>query len=245
MRMVSKSTRASAPRHKRVAIPPAYRRQWGELRNIGHCGNCTGKTTAMNWEQAIDILAIIGLFTGIVFAAYYQRATVTQMKRESDATVESLTALHAQTNQMQEQTDEMRAAMANESRPVLFAMVANSSPPTLTIGNHGRNPASDLRISLSLPLQDARGHTIDEIDTFPALPGWYRLVFDLAAPTIDGVDLSAPEAPLGANWEVPEDFVLEATVHYRDAISGAEYEQTLKAEVTGIGSPIRLEMIPS
>lgn len=199
----------------------------------------------MSWEQSIDILAIVGLFLGIVFAAYYQRATVTQMTRESDATVESLTALHAQTVQMQQQTDEMRAAMANESRPVLFATVANSDPPTLIIGNHGRNPASDLRISLSLPLQDARGHTIDEIDTFPALPGWYRLVFDLAAPTIDGVNLAQPEAPAGANWEVPEDFVLEAHVQYRDALSGAEYAQTLKAEVTGTGSSIRLEAIPS
>lgn len=199
----------------------------------------------MNWEQAIDILTIAGLFTGIVFAAYYQRATVTQMKRESDATVESLMALHAQTTQMQKQTNEMRDAMVNESRPVLFAMVANTSPPTLTIGNQGRNPASDLRIALSLPLQDARGHTIDEIDTFPALPGWYRLVFDLGAPTINGVDQSEPEAPLGDNWEVPKDFVLEATVRYRDAVSGAAYEQTLKAEVTGIDSPIRLEAIPN
>lgn len=199
----------------------------------------------MNWEQAIDILAIVGLFTGIVFAAYYQRATVAQMKRESDATVESLTALHAQTVQMQQQTDEMRAAMANESRPVLFATVANTDPPTLIIGNHGRNPASDLRISLSLPLRDARGHTIDEIDTFPALPGWYRLVFELAAPIVEGVSLAEPEAPLGANWEVPDDFLLEATVNYRDAISGADYAQTLKAEVTGNNSPIRLEVIPS
>lgn len=199
----------------------------------------------MSYEQTVDILAIIGLFLGIVFAAYYQRATVAQMKRESDATVESLTALHAQTAQMQQQTNEMRAAMANESRPVLFATVANTDPPTLIIGNHGRNPASDLRISLSLPLRDARGHTIDEIDTFPALPGWYRLVFELAAPTIDGVDFSQPEAPLGANWEVPDDFVLEATVNYRDAISGADYAQTLKAEVTGNRSPIRLEVIPS
>lgn len=189
----------------------------------------------MSYEQSIDILAIVGLFLGIVFAAYYQRATVTQMTRESDATVESLTALHAQTIQMQQQTDEMRAAMANESRPVLFATVANSDPPTLIIGNHGRNPASDLRISLSLPLRDARGHTIDEIDTFPALPGWYRLVFELAA----------PEAPLGANWDVPEDFVLEATVNYRDALSGEDYAQTLKAEVTGNGSAIRLEPIPN
>ena len=62
----------------------------------------------MNWEQAIDILAIVGLFGGIVFAAYYQRASVTQMRRESDATVESLTALNAQTAQMQQQTVEMR-----------------------------------------------------------------------------------------------------------------------------------------
>jgi hypothetical protein len=199
----------------------------------------------MNWEQAIDILAIVGLFTGIVFAAYYQRASVTQMRRESDATVESLTALNAQTAQMQQQTVEMRAAMANESRPVLFATVANTSPPTLIIGNHGRNPASDLQISLSLPLRDAQGHTIGEIDTFPALPGWYRLVFDLAAPTIDGVALARPDAPPGADWEVPDDFVLEATVHYRDAISSADYAQTLKAEVTGNRSAIRLEVIPS
>ena len=199
----------------------------------------------MSYEQTIDILAIVGLFAGIVFAAYYQRATVVQMKRESDATVESLTALHAQTAQMQQQTIEMRAAMANESRPVLFATVANTNPPTLIIGNHGRNSASDLKISLSLPLRDARGHTIDDIDTFPALPGWYRLVFDLAAPTVDGVDLSVPEAPLGANWEVPEDFVLEAKVHYRDAVSGADYEQTLKAEVTGNRGAIRLEAIPT
>src|SRR5690349_24620666 len=105
----------------------------------------------MSWEQTIDIPAIVGLFLGILFAAYSQRATVTQMTRESDATVESLTALHAQTIQMQQQTDEMHAAMANESRPVLFATVANSNPPRLIIGNHGRNPASDLRISLSLP----------------------------------------------------------------------------------------------
>lgn len=199
----------------------------------------------MSYEQTVDVLAIVGLFLGIVFAAYYQRATVAQMTRESDATVESLTALHAQTVQMQQQTDEMRAAMANESRPVLFATVANSDPPTLIIGNHGRNPASDLRISLSLPLRDARGHTIDEIDTFPALPGWYRLVFELAAPTIEGVDLATSQSGAGGNWEVPEDFVLEATVNYRDALSGADYAQTLKAEVTGNGSPIRLEPIPS
>ena len=192
----------------------------------------------MSWEQAIDILAIVGLFAGIVFAAYYQRATVGQMKRQSDATVDSLTALNAQTAQMQQQTIEMRAAMANESRPVLFATVANTNPPTLIIGNHGRNPASDLQISLSLPLRDARGQTIDEIDTFPALPGWYRLVFDLAAP--GNVD-----APPGGNWDVPEDFVLEATVHYRDALSGEDYAQTLKAEVTGNGSAIRLEPIPN
>ena len=202
-----------------------------------------GKGVGVSYEQTIDILAIVGLFAGIVFAAYYQRASVAQMKRESDATVESLTALHAQTVQMQQQTIEMRAAMANESRPVLFATVANTNPPTLIIGNHGRNPASDLRISLSLPLKDARGHTIDEHNTFPALPGWYRLIFDLAAPTIDGVDLAEPEAPLGANWEVPDDFVLEATVHYRDAVSEAEYEQTLKAEVTGVDSAVRLESI--
>jgi hypothetical protein len=193
---------------------------------------------AMSWEQAIDILAIVGLFTGIVFAAYYQRKTVVQMKRESDATVASLTALNAQTAQMQQQTVEMRAAMANESRPVLFATVANTNPPTLIIGNHGRNPASDLQISLSLPLRDARGHTIDEIDTFPALPGWYRLVFDLAAP--GNID-----APPGGNWDVPADFVLQATVHYRDAISGADYAQTLKAEVADSRGPIRLEVIPS
>ncbi len=199
----------------------------------------------MSYEQTVDVLAIVGLFLGIVFAAYYQRATVAQMTRESDATVESLTALHAQTVQMQQQTDEMRAAMANESRPVLFATVANSDPPTLIIGNHGRNPASDLRISLSLPLRDARGHTIDEIDSFPALPGWYRLVFELAAPTIEGVDLATSQSGAGENWEVPEDFVLEATVNYRDALSGAEYSQTLKAEVTGNNSPIRLEPIPS
>ena len=204
-----------------------------------------GKNIVMSYEQTIDILAIVGLFLGIVFAAYYQRASVAQMKRESDATVESLTALHAQTIQMQQQTTEMRAAMANESRPVLFATVANTNPPTLIIGNHGRNPASDLRISLSLPLRDARGHTIDEIDTFPTLPGWYRLVFDLAAPTFDGKHLSQPEAPLSANWEVPDDFLLEATVQYRDAISGADYAQTLKAEVTGIHSAIRLEAIES
>lgn len=214
----------------------------GEHRPVPHG---QGKDVALSYEQTIDILAIVGLFAGIVFAAYYQRATVTQMKRESDATVESLTVLNAQTAQMQQQTNEMRAAMANESRPVLFATVANTNPPTLIIGNHGRNPASDLQISLSLPLRDARGHTIDEIDTFPALPGWYRLVFELAAPTIAGVNLSEPEAPLGANWEVPDDFVLEATVNYRDAISGADYEQTLKAEVTGNRSPIRLEVIPN
>jgi len=199
----------------------------------------------MTYEQTVDVLAIVGLFLGIVFAAYYQRATVTQMTRESDATVESLTALHAQTVQMQQQTAEMRAAMANESRPVLFATVANSDPPTLIIGNHGRNPASDLRVSLSLPLRDARGHTIDEIDSFPALPGWYRLVFELAAPTIEGVDLAKSQPGAGGNWEVPEDFVLEATVNYRDALSGAEYSQTLKAEVTGNNSPIRLEPIPN
>ena len=199
----------------------------------------------MTYEQTVDVLAIVGLFLGIVFAAYYQRATVTQMTRESDATVESLTALHAQTVQMQQQTAEMRAAMANESRPVLFATVANSDPPTLIIGNHGRNPASDLRVSLSLPLRDARGHTIDEIDSFPALPGWYRLVFELAAPTIEGVDLAKSHPGTGGNWEVPEDFVLEATVNYRDALSGAEYSQTLKAEVTGNNSPIRLEPIPN
>lgn len=199
----------------------------------------------MTYEQTVDVLAIVGLFLGIVFAAYYQRATVAQMTRESDATVESLTALHAQTVQMQQQTAEMRAAMANESRPVLFATVANSDPPTLIIGNHGRNPASDLRVSLSLPLRDARGHTIDEIDSFPALPGWYRLVFELAAPTIEGVDLAKSQPGAGGNWEVPEDFVLEATVNYRDALSGAEYSQTLKAEVTGNNSPIRLEPIPN
>lgn len=199
----------------------------------------------MTYEQTVDVLAIVGLFLGIVFAAYYQRATVAQMTRESDATVESLIALHAQTVQMQQQTAEMRAAMANESRPVLFATVANSDPPTLIIGNHGRNPASDLRVSLSLPLRDARGHTIDEIDSFPALPGWYRLVFELAAPTIEGVDLAKSQPGAGGNWEVPEDFVLEATVNYRDALSGAEYSQTLKAEVTGNNSPIRLEPIPN
>lgn len=199
----------------------------------------------MSWEQSIDILAIVGLFSGIVFAAYYQRATVAQMKRESDATVESLTALHAQTVLMQEQTAEMRATMANESRPVLFATVANSSPPVLIVGNHGRNPASDLQISLSLPLRDAHGHTIDEIDTFPALPGWYRLVFELAAPTVDGSAPVRPEAPASADWEVPEDFVLEANVTYRDAISGAKYAQTLKAEVTDSLGPIRLEAIPN
>lgn len=199
----------------------------------------------MSWEQAIDILAIVGLFAGIVFAAYYQRATVVQMKRQSDATVESMIALHDQTAQMQQQTIEMRAAMANESRPVLFATVVNSSPPTLIIGNHGRNPASDLQIALSLPLRDAHGHTIDEIDTFPALPGWYRLVFELAAPGTSGTAPERPEAPLSADWDVPEDFVLEATVHYRDAISGAEYAQTLKAEVADDRGPIRLEVIPS
>src|SRR5215213_5640026 len=131
--------------------------------------NLQRKGAGMSYEQTVDILAIVGLFAGIVFAAYYQRASVTQMKRESDATVESLTALHAQTAQMQQQTIEMRAAMANESRPVLFATVVNSDPPTLIVGNHGRNPASDLHISLSLPLRDARGHIIDESDTFPAL----------------------------------------------------------------------------
>jgi hypothetical protein len=135
--------------------------------------------------------------------------------------------------------------MANESRPVLFATVVNSSPPTLIIGNHGRNPASDLQISLSLPLRDAHGHTIDEIDTFPALPGWYRLVFELAAPGTKGSNPARPEAPLSADWSVPEDFVLVATVHYRDAISGAEYAQTLKAEVADDRGPIRLEVIPS
>jgi hypothetical protein len=214
----------------------------GEHRSVPHVQE---KGVSVSYEQTIDILALVGLFAGIVFAAYYQRASVAQMKRESDATVESLTALHAQTVQMQHQTNEMRAAMANESRPVLFATVANSDPPTLIIGNHGRNPASDLRISLSLPLRDARGHTIDEIDAFPALPGWYRLVFELAAPTIDGVDLSQSEDPAGSNWEVPDDFVLEAKVHYRDAVSGAEYHQTLKAEVTGKRGAIRLEMIPT
>lgn len=195
----------------------------------------------MNWEQTIDILTITGLFAGIVFAAYYQRATVTQMRRESDATVESIKLLAVQTTQMQQQTAEMQATMANDSRPVLFATVANSDPPTLIIGNHGRNPASDLRISLSLPLRDAHGQTIGENDTFPALPGQYQLVFDLAAPNLDGDSEALP----GANWEVPQDFVLVATVHYRDAVSGAEYEQTLKAEVTGVDSPIRLEPIPN
>jgi hypothetical protein len=196
----------------------------------------------MSWEQTIDILAIVGLFAGIVFAAYYQRQTVVQMKRESDATVDSLKALNAQTALMQQQTNEMRAAMNNESRPVLFATVANSSPPTLIIGNHGRNPASDLHISLSLPLKDAQGHAIEEIDTFPALPGWYRLVFDLAAPTTAEPSGMAS----GGDWEVPDDFVLEATVKYRDAISGADYAQTLKAEVISGGHrAVRLEVIPS
>ena len=35
----------------------------------------------MSWEQTIYILAIVGLFAGIVFAAFYQRQTVVQMKR--------------------------------------------------------------------------------------------------------------------------------------------------------------------
>jgi len=200
----------------------------------------------MSWEQTIDILAIVGLFAGIVFAAFYQRQTVVQMKRESDATVESLHALNAQTALMQQQTNEMRAAMNNESRPVLFATVANTSPPSLIIGNHGRNPASDLHISLSLPLKDARGHAIEEIDTFPALPGWYRLVFDLAAPTGDEGTTGEVVTTPGADWEVPDDFVLEATVKYRDAISGTDYAQTLKAEViTGGHRAVRLEVIPS
>ena len=200
----------------------------------------------MSWEQTIDILAIVGLFAGIVFAAYYQRQTVIQMKRESDATVDSLHELNAQTALMQQQTNEMRAAMNNESRPVLFATIANSSPPTLIIGNHGRNPASDLHISLSLPLKDARGHSIEELDTFPALPGWYRLVFDLAAPTSEAGAAVVSETTAGADWEVPDDFVLEATVNYRDAISGTGYTQDLKAEVTaGSRRPVRLEVIPS
>lgn len=200
----------------------------------------------MSWEQTIDILAIVGLFAGIVFAAYYQRQTVVQMKRESDATVDSLKALNAQTALMQQQTVEMRAAMDNESRPVLFATIANTSPPTLIIGNHGRNPASDLHISLSLPLKDARGHAIEEIDTFPALPGWYRLVFDLAAPTsVRGVSGASETTPV-VDWEVPDDFVLEAKVKYRDAISGTEYSQELEAEViTGSHRSVRLEVIPS
>jgi hypothetical protein len=200
----------------------------------------------MSWEQSIDILAIVGLFAGIVFAAYYQRQTVVQMKRESDATVESLQTLNEQTSLMQQQTVEMRAAMDNESRPVLFATVANSSPPTLIIGNHGRNPASDLHISLSLPLKDAQGHAIEEIDTFPALPGWYRLVFDLAAPTSVGGTTDVSETTPASDWEVPEDFVLEAKVKYRDAISGTAYTQDLEAEViTGSHRSVRLEVIPS
>lgn len=199
----------------------------------------------MSWEQSIDILAIVGLFAGIVFAAYYQRQTVIQMKRESDATVDSLHELNEQTALMQQQTIEMRAAMNNESRPVLFATIANTSPPTLIIGNHGRNPASDLHISMSLPLKNAQGDVIEEIDTFPALPGWYRLVFDLAAPTSrPGATVVSETAP-GADWEVPDDFVLQATVNYRDAISGTEYTQDLKAEVTtGSRRPVRLEVIP-
>ncbi len=200
----------------------------------------------MSWEQSIDILAIVGLFTGIVFAAYYQRKTVVQMKRESDATVESLHTLNEQTALMQQQTNEMRAAMNNESRPVLFATIANTSPPTLIIGNHGRNPASDLHISLSLPLKDAHGHAIEEIDTFPALPGWYRLVFDLASPASTGGDAALSETTPGGDWDVPDDFVLEATAKYRDAISGAHYSQHLKAEVsTGSRRSVRLEVIPS
>jgi hypothetical protein len=194
----------------------------------------------VSYEQTIDILAIVGLFTGIVFAAYYQRATVRQMKRQSDATVDSLTALNNQTAQMQQQTLEMRASMANESRPVLFATIVNSAPPTLIIGNHGRNPASDLRLSLSLPLRDTHGQTIDETESYPTLPGWYRLVFELTEPTREGIT----SAPPGANWEVPEDFPLELTIHYRDAISQAAYTQHLKAEVDTKHSPVHLEPIP-
>jgi hypothetical protein len=198
------------------------------------------KSVAVSYEQTIDILAILGLFTGIVFAAYYQRATVRQMRRQSDATVDSLTALNNQTAQMQQQTLEMRASMANESRPVLFATIVNSSPPTLIIGNHGRNPASDLRVSLSLPLRDTHGQIIDESDSYPTLPGWYRLVFELTEPTREGT----ASAPPGANWEVPEDFLLELTIHYRDAISQAEYTQHLKADVDRNRGPVHLEPIP-
>lgn len=194
----------------------------------------------MSWEQSIDILAIIGLFAGIVFAAYYQRATVMQMRRQSDATIQSLTALNDQTAQMQQQTEEMRASIANESRPVLFATVANTSPPSLNIGNHGRNPASDLRMSLSLPLKDSRGQTIDESESYPSLPGWYRLVFALTEPELEGSATAVP----GADWEVPDDFLLELTIRYHDAITRAAYTQHIKAEVDSTLGAVRLEPIP-
>lgn len=193
-------------------------------------------------DLSIDIASIIVLI-GILIAAWYQRETVSQMKRQSDATVSTLTALNAQTGQMQEQTREMQEAMANESRPVLFATIANSAPPTLVIGNHGRNPAADLRIGLSLPLRDITGALIAGTEAYPSLPGWYRLVFELGVPDLEGIGNPGVTTQTDGDWDVPSDFLLELDLKYRDAISGADYSQQLKAEVTGTHGPVRLEYI--
>lgn len=197
----------------------------------------------MSWEQTIDILTIIGLFTGIVFAAYYQRATVVQMKRQTDATVESLAVLNAQSAQMHQQTKEMRESMQNESRPVLFATLSTAVPRALIIGNHGRNPASNVRIELQEPLQLLGGELVDSMSS-PILPGGSQLVIELDEPSLDVMVARAEKSRSPGKEALPIDFVLSLTIRYRDAISEVHYVQHLQAEEQSGHSPIRLESRP-
>ena len=190
-------------------------------------------------DFSIDVASIIVL-VGILVAAWYQRKTVEQMQRQSDATVESLKLIDSQTRQMQEQTAEIRESMANESRPVLFALITTTSPRTLLIGNHGRNPASNLRIQLADRLTLRDDQQVGRLSS-PILPGGYRLVIELGETAVDLL-ISKIEKPRDdGSVEQPLDFVLGLTVQYRDALTEQAYVQNLQVEVLGGSDPIQLE----
>lgn len=194
----------------------------------------------MDWR--IDVATLIVL-AGILIATWYQRATLLQVKRQSDAAVETLTAMNAQTVQMQAQTKEMRDALRDESRPVLFSTFVDADPPQLLIGNQGRNPARNLRIEFSHPVTDIEGREWSSLES-PILPGGYALVLELREPAVHLLASKIGKSRERADAAEPIDFILEINVHFEDAISHLRYDEKLAVEDLSGGRPLSMRALP-
>jgi hypothetical protein len=168
------------------------------------------------------------VFGGIAISAIFQWKTLREMKAQTRELLDS-------TKEMREQTREMREATRNEWRPVLFVTIGAGDDPYISIGNHGRNPAIDLRLEIDDHIRDRNDRPLGEHpllkEGYPLLPGGYVLRIDLKPNLAFDHFYESMIKALSEGNTAQRTPHLKVTIRYRDAITKGEFVEEVVVPV--------------